>query len=79
MKPFIKEIDKANHIIIGMVTYCIAACFLHPALAMLAVVFVAFAKECWDYIDYGKFDVFDFLYTIGGSIPALILTIIKLW
>ena len=31
------------------------------------------------YLDYGKFDLFDFLYTIGGAIPALILTIVKLW
>ena len=77
MKPLIPQIDKANHVILGMLIYCASACFLHPALAIAIVAGAAFTKEFWDYLDYGLFDFYDFLYTVGGAIPALILTLVK--
>lgn len=73
----IKEIDKANHAIVGMIIYCIAAYFIHPILALGVVVIIATLKEVRDQIVYKGFNTVDLLYTVAGAIPTFILTLLK--
>ena len=73
MKLPLIPLDKANHIIYGLVIYIIANLFVENILAFGAVVLFGAGKELYDYKSYGKFDVLDFLATISA---ALLLTIL---
>jgi hypothetical protein len=64
-----KQIDKANHFIVGTLMYCFFAIILGPILSIILVSIVATFKELFD----DKFDFIDLLCTIAGALPAFIL------
>lgn len=69
----IKQIDKANHLIVGGLIYCLFACFVHPAFSLLIVGLFSFAKEYWDVKRHRMiFDWPDFITTIVGALPIFI-------
>lgn len=73
----IKQIDKANHIIVGMLIYCVFAFFIHPALALLVVSLFSLAKELWDVKRHRMiFDMGDFIATIVGAIPSFLIQVL---
>lgn len=73
----IKQIDKANHIIVGMLIYCIFAAFIHPVFALLIVCMFSAAKEFWDMYRHRMiFDWYDFIATIAGAVPSFIISIL---
>ena len=77
-KLIISEIDKANHVIVGYLIFIISSLFLHPLLSLIPVILIAAGKEVRDMIVYKReFDKKDFLYTLAGSIPALISLLIN--
>ena len=65
-------LDKANHIIYGIVIYIICNLLLNNLMSLGIVVLFGLGKEIYDYKSYGKFDTLDLLATIIG---ALTLTI----
>lgn len=65
-------LDKANHIIYGIVIYIICNLALNNLMSLGIVVLFGLGKEIYDYKSYGKFDTIDLLATIIG---ALTLTI----
>jgi hypothetical protein len=69
----IKDIDKANHFIVGFLIYFISFIFLGTWLSVIPVILFAGAKEALDMF-YRKlpFDYKDFLFTIAGMLPILI-------
>ena len=75
----IKKIDKANHFIVGGLIYCILTWIIGPFLAYLSVVVIAALKELIDMYRYKHtyFDLWDFLYTVLGSIPPSIVELKK--
>ena len=78
----IKEIDKANHFIVGSVLACIAGATFSLLVAVVIVTAIAALKEVRDMIAYNrtKFDLADFGYTLAGAFPVILLLIIKsLW
>ena len=76
-KLLVKQIDKANHFIVGNIIFCAATLFLNPLLSLLIVILVGVGKEVRDYLTYKVFDIKDLLYTIAGALPVLITTLIK--
>jgi hypothetical protein len=76
-KLLVKQIDKANHFIVGTLVFCAATLFLNPLLSLLLVTLIGVGKEVRDYLTYKVFDIKDLLYTIAGALPVLITTIIK--
>lgn len=77
-KLIVSEIDKANHFIVGYLIYFLSCVFLSPFLATLPVIIIAALKEVVDMWRYKRtFDWKDFVYTIAGMVPALILLLIK--
>ena len=73
MKLPLIPLDKANHIIYGLVIYVLSNFFLQNVLALCVVTLFAVCTEMYDYWSYGKFDIEDMFATIFG---AAILTII---
>lgn len=73
MKLLIKEIDKANHFIVGTILFCFFATFISPVFSLMLVYLVAFLKEVFD----SKSDLVDLLYTVLGALPVFILLMIK--
>ena len=73
MKLLIKEIDKANHFIVGTLLFCFFATFIDVVFSLFMVYTVAFFKEYFD----DKPDMMDALYTALGALPVFILLIIK--
>jgi hypothetical protein len=69
----IKQIDKANHFIVGYLVYCISCIFLDAYWSIIPVVVIAVLKEIVDNLSNKKFDWYDFAYTIAGLIPSLII------
>ena len=69
----IKEIDKANHFIVGYLLYCISCIFLNAYWSIVPVVVIAGLKEAVDSYSNKKFDWYDFAYTIAGMIPSLLI------
>jgi hypothetical protein len=73
MKLPLIPLDKANHIIYGLLIYIIANLFVENILAFGAVVLFGAGKELYDYKSYGKFDVLDFLATISAALALTLL------
>jgi hypothetical protein len=73
MKLLIKEIDKANHFIVGTLLFCFFEIFLVPEVSLFMVYFIGFMKEYFD----DKPDMVDALYTVFGALPIFILLLIK--
>jgi hypothetical protein len=73
MKLLIKDIDKANHVIVGTILYCFFATFLDPVFSFFMVYLVAFFKEYFD----DNPDMMDAFYTAMGALPVFILLIVK--
>jgi hypothetical protein len=76
-KLLVKQIDKANHFIVGNIIFCAASLFLNPILSLLLVILVATGKEVRDYLTYKVFDIKDLLYTVAGAVPVLLTQILK--
>ena len=71
----IKEIDKANHFIVGYLIYFFSFIFI-GVWAVIPLVVIAFLKELWDVYRHRMiFDWKDFCYTLAGGFPAFILSI----
>lgn len=74
------RIDRQMHIWAGCLI-SFAALILFEALSMhwiwvvSCVVGAALFKELKDWYDYGKFDLFDFIYTIAGGSIGIVLAI----
>lgn len=81
MKP-IFALDKAKHFIAGYLIFFIGFIFIGTWYALLPVVVAGFGKEIYDIlkrkqkINYENFDLPDFLYTIAGAVPCLIIKLI---
>lgn len=75
----IKEIDKANHVIVGSILACIFGAMFSVFVAAILVVAIAALKEVRDMVIYNRryFDLPDFLYTIAGAFPPIVLMIIR--
>jgi hypothetical protein len=73
MKLLIKDIDKANHFIVGTILYCFFVAFLDPTSSFLMVYLVGFMKEYFD----DKPDMMDAFYTALGALPIFILLLVK--
>lgn len=73
MKLLIKDIDKANHFIVGTILYCFFTALLNPVFSFFLVYTVAFFKEYFD----DKPDMMDAFYTAMGALPVFILLIVK--
>lgn len=67
-----KQIDKANHFIVGTILYCFLTIFLGPILSFIMISIIATFKELFD----ERFDVIDLLYTIAGALPPFILNLL---
>lgn len=61
--------DKLLHSFYGVLIYLVAA-LVSPMFGIIAVVIVAVAKEVYDEIKYGGFDLVDIIATVG--IPLLL-------
>lgn len=78
MNKFLIPVDKANHFIAGTLIYVLSAIIFSPILAMIPVIIAGLGKEMYDYITKkGTPDVIDFLYTVLGALPPLILNFVK--
>jgi hypothetical protein len=78
MNNFLIPVDKANHFIAGTLIYVLSAIIFSPFVAIIPVIVFGLGKEIYDYITKkGTPDVIDFLFTILGALPPLILNIIK--
>lgn len=55
--------DKLLHSFYGTLVY-LALSTINPVFGLFCVLFLAFAKEVYDELDYGGFDSFDILATI---------------
>ena len=73
MKLLIKDIDKANHVIVGTILYCFFATFLDPVFSFFMVYLIAFFKEYFD----DKPDSTRTLFTVLGALPVFILLMVK--
>jgi hypothetical protein len=73
----IKQIDKANHLIVGGLIYCLFSFFVHPAVAIIVVSLFSLAKELWDVKRHRMiFDWPDFITTIVGALPIFLKDIL---
>jgi hypothetical protein len=76
-KMIIREVDKANHFIAGYVIYFAFTLFTQWYWAFLMVAIIGALKEVWDSRhEWKSFDTKDFLYTLAGGIPSLIIDLI---
>jgi hypothetical protein len=74
MNGLLLPVDKANHFIAGTIIYSVSALFFSPLISLLPVVIIGGLKETYDYYSgNGTPDVYDFLYTLIGSIPVLLI------
>ena len=70
-------IDKQKHFIAGIIIYTISSLFMPIMWALVPVMFIATAKEVYDYVSKkGTPDINDLLYTIYGAIPIIIVKLI---
>lgn len=81
MKNFllIKQIDKANHFIVGYLIYFLSFILLGEFWAVLPVIVLTGLKELIDMKwseESAKFDWNDFAYTLAGMIPAFLIKIL---
>ena len=73
MKPFIPELDKANHFVAGTVICGLAMLIISPLTALILTAIAGAAKEGYDLVsEKGNPDLKDFLYTVAGALPVLI-------
>jgi hypothetical protein len=78
MNNYLIPVDKANHFIVGTIIYVLSAFILSPLFAMIPVIIIGLSKEIYDYITKkGTPDIIDFLFTVLGALPPLILNFIK--
>ena len=76
MSKLLVPVDKANHFIAGTLIYCTSALFLSAGLALIPVIVLAAFKEIYDSISKkGTSDIVDYIFTIAGAIPPLIISI----
>lgn len=73
MKLPLIPLDKANHIIYGLVIYILANLFVENILAFGVVLLIGIGKEAYDYKSYRRFDVLDLLATISAALTLTIL------
>lgn len=73
MKPIIKQIDKANHFIVGYLFMAFCMIFLPIPVAFTTVMIAGFTKELWDDWQYENgFDAMDWAYTCAGALPMFV-------
>ena len=79
MNKFLIPLDKANHFIYGYLIFCFFHIFFSSLISAIIVLIVAAAKEViWDkYLQRGTPDWKDFIFTIAGPLPVILLEIIK--
>lgn len=69
----IKQIDKANHFIVGYLIYFLSCLFIGAYWSVIPVVVIALLKEVNDWYFKNNFDWYDFIYTIAGMIPSFLI------
>jgi len=74
-KDFLIPVDKANHVIYGVVIYLLF-CIFSSWIAISAVVLVGVAKELHDDYIKHKADIRDIYATIVGGLLGLLIDII---
>lgn len=73
----VKQIDKANHFILGYLIYFVMFLLFNWYYALLGVILLAFGKELIDsYMRKLPIDKSDLFYTIAGAIPSLVISLI---
>ena len=58
--------DKANHVLYGLVVFCVFA-FASPMIGLVAAVVVGAAKEGYDSTGRGNVEILDFVATASGG------------
>lgn len=73
MKPIIKQIDKANHFIVGYLLMVFGMIFFPVPVSFTLVMLIGFVKELWDDWQYENgFDAMDWAYTCAGALPMFV-------
>jgi len=72
-RSLLMDQDKANHAFYGLLTYAVISIF-NVDIALFVVFIISIGKEIFDEIDYGGFDMKDFLYTF---MPSLVLYLMQ--
>lgn len=72
--------DKIYHFIAGLILCVIGCIALSPIGGIGLAVIGGISKECYDYYDYGKYDVFDMLATwVGGCAGFIVFALFNYW
>lgn len=75
--PVIDE-DKANHFIYGCVIYSLSCIFLPVLYSLIIVALIGGLKELYDkYTPGATPDIMDWVWTMFGCLPILLIQIIK--
>lgn len=78
MNNYLIPVDKANHFIAGTLIYVLSAMLFSSLSAMIPVIIAGIGKEIYDIIiKKSTPDIVDFLYTVLGALPSLILNFVK--
>lgn len=71
--------DKGCHFIAGFIIAISVNWFFGPLYAILAGIFVGFAKEAYDKYSYDKADFFDLFATFIGTFVGVVFFNIVVW
>lgn len=66
MKLYQLPPDKANHLIYGLLIYCVVGLY-SPQAGLLAATIAALAKEAYDSTGRGRVEVLDCIATVAGG------------
>jgi hypothetical protein len=70
------EPDKIQHFVAGFVIYGLAWIVMPPVSCFIVCSFFAFGKEFLDSFQGRRFNMADFLFTMGGGTLALIIDLL---
>ena len=68
--------DKLQHFVAGFMIYALAFIVMPPVSCLIICALFAFAKEFFDSYDGRRFNMADFLFTMGGGALAFILDLL---
>lgn len=70
------EPDKIQHFVAGFVIYALAWIVMPPVSCLIICAFFAFGKEFLDSSQGRRFNMSDFLFTMGGGALALLFDLV---
>jgi hypothetical protein len=68
--------DKLQHFVAGFMIYALAWTLMTPVSCIIICALFAFAKEFLDSYDGRRFNMADFLFTMGGGALALLIDLV---